>query len=83
MVFTCTHVQEAATQQAASLEQTLATWQAEAAAQLSAESTRRAQAEEAVEQYIAAHYASQTAAQVYAGSVLPMHCNPFMQSRIV
>lgn len=57
-------VQAAAIKQAAALEQALVTCQAEAAAQLSAESARRAQAEEAVEQYIAAHYASQTAAQV-------------------
>lgn len=57
-------MQVAATEQAALLEQALVTCQAEAAAQLSAESGRRIQAEEAVEQYISAHYASQAAAQV-------------------
>lgn len=50
------------------------TCQAEAAAQLSAESARRAQAEEAVEQYIAAHYASQAASQVGAFA-LTAHAN--------
>ena len=57
-------VQDAALEQAASMQQALLRSQAEAAAQLEAESARRAQAEEAVEQYIAAHYASQAAAQV-------------------
>ena len=57
-------VQEAALEQAAAMQQALLRSQAEAAAQLDAESARRAQAEEAVEQYIAAHYASQAAAQV-------------------
>ncbi len=56
--------QEAALQQAASMQEALLRSEAESAAQLAAESARRAQAEEAVEQYIAAHYASQAAAQV-------------------
>ncbi len=57
-------VQDSALEQAASMQEALVRCEAEAAAQLSAESARRAQAEEAVEQYIAAHYASQAAAQV-------------------
>ena len=57
-------MQEAAETQAASLHEDLLRCEADAAAQLAAESARRAQAEEAVEQYIAAHYASQAAAQV-------------------
>ena len=57
-------LQAAAADQVACMQQQLITCQAEAAAQLSAESARRAQAEEAVEQYISAHYASQAAAQV-------------------
>ena len=48
------------------MQEALVSCEAEAATQLAAESARRAQAEEAVEQYIAAHYASQAAAQVCA-----------------
>ena len=68
-------VQGAALEQAASMQEALLRSQAEAAAQLDAESARRAQAEEAVEQYIAAHYASQAAAQV--NSFLPFLPNCF------
>ncbi len=46
------------------MQEALLRSEAESAAQLAAESTWRAQAEDAVEQYIAAHYASQAAAQV-------------------
>lgn len=53
--------------QAAALHEELLRCEAEAAAQLAAESARRTQAEEAVEQYIAAHYASQAASQVFEG----------------
>jgi len=56
--------QEAALQQAASMQEALLRSEADSAAQLAAVSARRAQAEDAVEQYIAAHYASQAAAQV-------------------
>ncbi|KAL0021101.1 hypothetical protein WJX79_006880 [Trebouxia sp. C0005] len=61
---------EAALQQAASMKEALLRSEAESAAQLAGESARRAQAEEAVEQYIAAHYASQAAAQEQAAALL-------------
>lgn len=57
-------LQAAALAEAAAVHKELLRCESEAAAQLAAESARRAQAEEAVEQYIAAHYASQAAAQV-------------------
>ena len=57
-------LQAAALSEAKLLQEEMLRCEAEAAAQLAAESARRAQAEEAVEQYIAAHYASQAAAQV-------------------
>lgn len=64
LVMRIAFAQEAALQQAASMKEALLRSEAESAAQLAGESARRAQAEEAVEQYIAAHYASQAAAQV-------------------
>ena len=57
-------LQAVALAEAAAMQEELFKCEAEAAAQLAAESARCAQAEEAVEQYIAAHYASQAAAQV-------------------
>ena len=57
-------LQAVALAKAAAMQEELLKCEAETAAQLAAESARRAQAEEAVEQYIAAHYASQAAAQV-------------------
>lgn len=57
-------LQAAALAEAQLLQDELLRCETEAAAHLAAESARCAQAEEAVEQYIAAHYASQAAAQV-------------------